>query len=645
VRIALTIDPAEPGDPSLSGWVQALADDGTPAEPPQCAPDLAAVIIERERTQAPRWVWAATETDYPRLLDAGVRVERCHDVALTESLLLARVGRFGEPRSLAAAWARLRGLPVPEDPRPAAVEGQTALFGVEASGAPDPLTQLEMLVAVHADQLRRVVASQNPTPATSTASASAPAPGLSSLVAAESAGGLVAAEIAQRGVPWRVDAHDAVLADLLGPRPFGDAPPAKLAELGLRVSAAFGHPPGRGFNPDSPNQVLRALRHAGFTVKSTRAWELREIKHPGIELLIEYKELSRLHAAHGWAWQDAWVKDGRFRPEYIVGGVVSGRWATRNSGALQIPRIMHRAVIADEGWSLVVADAGQLEPRVLAAVSEDAGLARAAAQGDLYAALAAEAFDGDRAAAKLALLGAMYGQTSGGIGPLLAVLRKRFPAAMAYVEDAARTGERGGVVYSRLGRACPPPSSRWRSVVSGLDAAFDGSGSGSESDSSAGSSPLPGLDPDGWSTEGGGSGDSFAAQSQVGESGPNGDPDSGSNSDWGRRSGQAARSRGRFTRNFVIQASAADWALVWLAVLRRRLAELGAAAVDNPVAAPHLVFFVHDEVVVHTPTALAEQAARAVAEAGEEARRVVFGRTPVRFPLATAIVECYADAK
>jgi DNA polymerase-1 len=110
-------------------------------------------------------------------------------------------------------------------------------------------------------------------------------------------------------------------------------------------------------------------------------------------------------------------------------------------------------------------------------------------------------------------------------------------------------------------------------------------------------------------------------------------------------SGQAARSRGRFTRNFVIQASAADWAAVWLAVLRRRLAELGGPTGADPAAAPHLVFFVHDEVVVHTPKPLAESAAQAVAAAADEARRVVFGPTPVRFPLATAVVDCYADAK
>src|SRR6202042_1520513 len=103
--------------------------------------------------------------------------------------------------------------------------------------------------------------------------------------------------------------------------------------------------------------------------------------------LLEYKELSRLHAAHGWTWLDAWVRDGRFRPEYVVGGVVSGRWASRGGGALQIPRVLRRAVVADPGWVLVVADAAQLEPRVLAALAGDRAFAEAAGTGDLYLAL------------------------------------------------------------------------------------------------------------------------------------------------------------------------------------------------------------------------------------------------------------------
>src|SRR5690349_18814865 len=71
--------------------------------------DLSAAVAERERAGEVRWVWTACGDVYPALLRAGVRVERCHDVALTEALLLAREGRQAEPATLAAAWARLGG--------------------------------------------------------------------------------------------------------------------------------------------------------------------------------------------------------------------------------------------------------------------------------------------------------------------------------------------------------------------------------------------------------------------------------------------------------------------------------------------------------------------------------------------------------
>ena len=47
------------------------------------------------------------------------------------------------------------------------------------------------------------------------------------------------------------------------------------------------------------------------------------------------------------------------------------------------------------------------------------------------------------------------------------------------------------------------------------------------------------------------------------------DPDTGE-----AVAGRSLRARGRFTRNFVVQASAADWAIVLLAGLRRRLAAI-----------------------------------------------------------------------
>ncbi|MEU4642749.1 bifunctional 3'-5' exonuclease/DNA polymerase, partial [Micromonospora sp. NPDC023814] len=91
------------------GALQPLDAAGAPVGPVEPAADLAAAVAARERAAHPRWVWASGATVYPALLRAGVRVERCHDVELTEALLLGHAGRWGEPRALAAAWARLTG--------------------------------------------------------------------------------------------------------------------------------------------------------------------------------------------------------------------------------------------------------------------------------------------------------------------------------------------------------------------------------------------------------------------------------------------------------------------------------------------------------------------------------------------------------
>jgi DNA polymerase-1 len=553
--------------------------------------DLAAAVAERERAGDVRWVWAACGDVYPALLRAGVRVQRCHDVALTEALLLAREGRQGEPASLAGAWARLHGAAAPAiraaqaAGRPGAA-GQAVLFEPADPAFPGPHAALDALVAVHADQQRRIAADEHPGR-------------FALLTATESAAGLIAAEMGFHGLPWHADVHSQLLTSLLGDKPLPGLRPPRLAGLTAQISAALG---GRPVNPDSPAQLLRALAADGVRLPSTRAHVLREVDHPAAALLLEYKELARLHAAHGWSWLDEWVTDGRFHPEYVVGGVVSGRWATRGGGALQIPRVLRRAVVADPGWVLVVADAAQLEPRVLAALAGDEALAAAAGTGDLYQALA-DAFGGERGNAKIALLSAMYGGAAGQARQLLAVLRHRFPLAAQYVELAARAGEEGKVVRSRLGRTCPPPSSDWRGLTAEPD--------------------DPGAE----------------------------DP----------RAGRSVRARGRFTRNFVVQASAADWAVVFLAGLRRRLAPVslpyatgvvpaaapaappGAEAVDAPQ--PRLVFFQHDEVIVHCPEDLAGDVVAAVGEAADEAGWLVFGPTPVRFPVTTAVVSSYADAK
>ncbi|HVK24690.1 MAG TPA: bifunctional 3'-5' exonuclease/DNA polymerase [Actinokineospora sp.] len=529
--------------------------------PPIAIRDVAAWMADRQRDTDVRWIVPAADELCPTLLKAGLRLGRCHDLSLAEGILLAFEERPGRPRNLGAAYARTRGLPEPPDPRPLIRTEQPALFEPDRGTAPQGADPLDAAVAVHADQEKRIANTAHPDR-------------LRLLIAAESAGALAAAEMSHFGLPWRADVHTALLTDLLGPRPSPGARPAKLNDLAERISVAF---KGRPINPDHPPSIVRAFAREGVEVPSARAWVLKELDHPAVEPLLAYKELARLYVAHGWSWLDAWVDNGRFRPEYVVGGVVSGRWATRGGAALQLPRTLRTAVRADPGWTLMVADASQLEPRVLGALSGDRRFAEVSASADLYTSLAADAFDGDRGRAKIAMLSAMYGGTSGEAGPLLAVLRKRFPQAVDYVEQAARAGEEGRVVRSRLGRTSPPPSDAWRELTS--------------------------------------------------------DPDETAE----RKGRQAAREWGRFTRNFVVQASAADWALTMLATLRRGL------TTSAPEA--QLVFFQHDEVIVHCPEEAADTVAREITAAAAQASTLVFADTPVQFPLIAAAVNCYADAK
>ncbi|QIP85385.1 bifunctional 3'-5' exonuclease/DNA polymerase [Streptomyces sp. Tu 2975] len=543
----------------------ALRPDGLPAGPVLEEPDLVEAV--RSRPEADRWVWRSTAGIYPRLLAAGVPVERCYDIEDAELLLLGHEGRLGEPRSAAAAWARLRNAPVPPDPPARAAEpgSQSSLFEPQPVAVP-----LEALLEVYADQQRRHLAAEHPGR-------------MRLLTAAESAGMLVAAEMNRAGLPWRADVHRAVLHELLGERYAGGGEPRRLAELTDEVSAAF----GRRVRPDLPADVVRAFAQAGIKVRSTRRWELEEIDHPAVKPLIEYKKLYRIWTAHGWGWLQDWVRDGRFRPGYLPGGSVSGRWTTNGGGALQIPKVIRRAVVADDGWRLVVADADQMEPRVLAAISRDHGLMEVAGHdGDLYTALSDRAFSGDRDHAKIALLGAIYGQTSGDGLKNLAALRRRFPRAVAYVDDAAKAGEEGRLVRTWLGRTSPRAA-----------------GAGDDDEAGIPQEPVEAAPPDGEFTPG------YASTN--------------------------ARARGRFTRNFVVQGSAADWALLMLAALRQATAEMRA----------ELVFFQHDEVIVHCPADEAHDVADAIRSAGELAGRIAFGETPVRFPFTIAVVERYSDAK
>jgi DNA polymerase-1 len=91
-----------------------------------------------------------------------------------------------------------------------------------------------------------------------------------------------------------------------------------------------------------------------------------------------------------------------------------------------------------------------------------------------------------------------------------------------------------------------------------------------------------------------------------------------------------------------VQGTGAEWALCWIADLRNRLWRLGGT---GPIASrPHLVFFLHDEVVVHTPAVLADAVAAQATEAAATAAGLLFRDLSIDFPLNISIVRSYADA-
>lgn len=574
---------------------------------------LAAVVRDAEgaalaaHAVPPRWTWDDTNRWYPELLRAGVRVDRAHDLRLAHRILRMSASTADSPlaRAEPGPWDAMEAAPAARTSVGAAAPQVEALFDlaetpalgrvgrVSTPGRGDPPSNVD-----YASPTGSGPSDVDPwaeLEAQDAAVAGSPDPRrLRLLLAAESAGALVAAEMHHAGLPWRADVHDQILTEALGPRPPEGRRPERLEALAQTIRSALDAAPS--LNPDSHPDLLKAMEYAGVGARSLRKWELEKIEHPVIEPLLEYKNLNRLLTANGWHWLDQWVRDGRFRTEYVVGGVVTGRWASSGGGALQLPKSVRRAVVADPGWVLVVADAAQLEPRVLAGLAADESMAAAGQEGDMYAGIVASGAVETRDLAKVGMLGAMYGGTTGASAQVLPRLAKAFPRAIALVEDAARTGERGGVVSTRLGRSSPPPGDTWEMVQAG---AFD--------------------------------------------------DDAGA--DAAARARSYTRSWGRFTRNFVVQGTAAEWALCWLASIRRRLWDLGSTD-DEPglapepfAARPHLVFFLHDEVVVHAPAAMAEAVAAEVVAAAAEAGRLLFGDFPVRFPLSVATVTTYAEAK
>ncbi|MCU1591062.1 MAG: DNA-directed polymerase [Frankiales bacterium] len=392
----------------------------------------------------PRWLWWSARTTAPAVLDAGVRPSRCWDLGTVGRLL------HGLRRDDAAAvWAAEHGLPEP--PHPSGPLDLLDLHG-ESGDAVRPDGQLSrewlrgrcdadlrhaehwarLAVDLQVEQEARARALPDPrrTPT------SVPMTVLTSY--AESAASLLAVELERDGLPVDVEVAAGLLHDVIGPRPADVA--EEHALRARRDDLVLQHFAGEQVDLRSPGQVRALLARIGVDVPDTRSWRLEPYAKtsPAVAALLTWRKAERTATTYGWRWLDDNVADGRLRGAWGSADAAAGRM-TAQAGLHNLPVEMRPAVRAEPGHLLVRADLGQIEPRVLATVSGDAGLAAAAREPDMYTPVAA-ALRCDRPTAKVSVLAAMYGQTSGTAGAALRDMDRAYPAAMAYLRSAEDAG-------------------------------------------------------------------------------------------------------------------------------------------------------------------------------------------------------------
>jgi DNA polymerase-1 len=426
-----------------------------PADGAGLGPRLAAEVAQADEALRPRWaVWSGQTA--AQLVRAGVRLATSWDIVAAHRLLFG--GWRADP---GWAWARAQGLATDA----LASGGPLDLFGMTGPDdgddrdpvGPDGHLRPEWVSGGWADgpdrlarwaEAARALAGRQQDALAALDSRPMAVP----TARCESTAELLCAELAADGLPMDRGVAEQVLAGFIGPRPRSDAEAA--AARAARDAQVLRHAPeGTVADLRSPAQVRSLLARIGFDLPDTRAGRLRELRdaHPLIAALLEWRKAERIATTYGYAWLDESLgADGRLRGAWTGSDGAAGRM-TASAGLHNMPAALRRAVLAEDGHIFVRADLGQIEPRVLAAVSADAALAAAAQADDLYAPVAAQ-LGVDRPTAKVAVLGAMYGQTTGHGAQALRRLNAAYPVAMAYLDAADRAGRAGRDLRTYGGR-------------------------------------------------------------------------------------------------------------------------------------------------------------------------------------------------
>ncbi len=425
-------------------WALAEVDDGP-------GPSLSGVAAV-EAALRPRWVLWSAETSVA-LVRAGTRPAIAWDLAAVHRLLFG-----GWQADAGRVWAAAHGLALEAVPALRPVDLFSSLD--DAGGGPvraDGHLRAEWAAGAWGESLERLrtwaeLAQEVAARQLAHLAAMTDRPMAVATARSESGAELVCAELTVDGLPMDRAAAESVIAGYVGPRPRDEAEAAERRVA--RDAEVLSHlAPGAEVDLRSTAQVRVLLGRLGIEVADTRAWRLREVqdRHPVVAALLDWRKAERMGTTYGYRWLDEHLgADGRLRGEWSGSDGAAGRM-TASAGLHSMPAELRPAVIAEAGMSFVRADLGQIEPRVLAVVSGDLALAAAAGEDDMYAPVAAQ-LGVDRATAKTAVLGAMYGATTGHGAQALRRLETAYPVAMGFLSRAAQQAAAGRDLRTYGGR-------------------------------------------------------------------------------------------------------------------------------------------------------------------------------------------------
>ena len=252
-------------------------------------------------------------------------------------------------------------------------------------------------------------------------------------------------------------------------------------------------PSGRGLKPKiyTGKGMKKEAEGKELTVEdysvSAEALEPYRDKDPLVKAMLEYADLNKLLTTYvipylggevvrttggksKVEYRDSLLVNGKVHGDFIQHGAETGRFSSRNPNLQNVPnpatahgKAIRNLFYAPEGYKLVVADYSQIEPRVIASMSNDPIMKKNYLEGgDIYTTVG-DVMGVNRAAGKVLVLSMAYG-----VGPdkiarsigcsiteargLLSNFGEKFQNVSAYRAKVIGVTRKAGFVSTVLGR-------------------------------------------------------------------------------------------------------------------------------------------------------------------------------------------------